>query len=122
MNVLGIHEKVNDGVDSRVGHGEPEEGEEDVLGVGVAGDVRVVVVDEVGVVGQPADAEHDQHHDEHDAHLPLVLDLVVGLLLLGLLADGLGPEHRAQVAVGDGQPHHGDHVGHQEEDQLVHVV
>ena len=27
---------------------------------------RVVVgVDEVGVVGQPADAEHDQDHDEH---------------------------------------------------------
>ena len=67
--LLGIHAEVDERVESRVGHGEPEEGEEHVLGVGVAGDVRVVVVDEVGVVGQPADAEHDQHHDEHDADL-----------------------------------------------------
>ena len=25
--------------------------------------------DEVGVVGQPAHSEHDQHYHEHDAHL-----------------------------------------------------
>ena len=68
-DILGIHDTVNDGVDGRVEHGEPEEGEEDVLGVGMTGDVCVVVVDEVGVVGQPAHAEHDQHHDEHDADL-----------------------------------------------------
>ena len=68
-HLLGIHEKVDDGIEGRVGHGQPEEGEEDVLRVGLGGDVHVVVVDEVGVVGQPADTEHDQHHNEHDAHL-----------------------------------------------------
>ena len=26
------------------------------------------------------------------------------------------------MAVGDGQPHHGQHVGHQEEDELIDVV
>ena len=33
--LLCIHEKVDDGVDSRVCHGQPEEGEEHVLGVGL---------------------------------------------------------------------------------------
>ena len=32
------------------------------------------------------------------------------------------PEHSSQVAVGDGQPHHGQHVGQHEEDELVDVV
>ena len=30
---LGVHLEVDEGVDSGVGHGQPEEGEEDVLGV-----------------------------------------------------------------------------------------
>ena len=38
---------------------------------------------------------------------------------LGLLP---GPEDGAKVAVGDGEPQHGQHVGDQEEDQLVAVV
>ena len=42
-----------------------------MLGVGLGGDVRVVVVDEVGVVGQPAHPEHNQHHNEHDADLEI---------------------------------------------------
>ena len=35
----------------------------------LGGEVCVVVVDEVCVVGEPAQPEHDQHHDEHHAHL-----------------------------------------------------
>lgn len=42
-----------------------------MLGVGLGGDVRVVVVDEVGVVGQPAHPEHNQHHNEHNADLEI---------------------------------------------------
>ena len=34
----------------------------------------------------------------------------------------LGPEYSAEVAVRDGEAHHGQHVGHQEEDNLVAVV
>ena len=32
----GVHLEVDDGVDGRVGHGEPEESQEDVLGAGPA--------------------------------------------------------------------------------------
>ena len=35
VSLLGIHDEVDDGVDGRVGHGQPEEEEEDVLGGGV---------------------------------------------------------------------------------------
>ena len=38
---------------------------------------------------------------------------------LGLLP---GPEDGSEVAVGDGEPQHGQHVGDQEEDKLVAVV
>ena len=68
--ILGTHEEEDDRVDGRVCHGEPEGREKEVLGVGLGEDGGVVVgVDEVGVVGQPAHSEHDQHHHEHDAHL-----------------------------------------------------
>ena len=33
--LLSIHLEVNEGVDGRVCHGQPEEGQEDVLGAGV---------------------------------------------------------------------------------------
>ena len=70
MYVLCIHEEVNDGVEGGVCHGQPEEGEEDVLGERLGEDVWVVVgVEKVGVVGQPTHPEHYQHHHEHDAHL-----------------------------------------------------
>ena len=69
IQILCVHEEINDRIEGRVGHGKPEEGQEHVLGVGLGGDVRVVVVDEVGVVGQPAHPEHDQNHNEHDADL-----------------------------------------------------
>ena len=42
-------------------------------------DVRVVVgVEEVDVVGQPADTEHGDDHHEHLDHLPLVLPALDG--------------------------------------------
>ena len=69
IQILCVHEEINDRIEGRVGHGEPEEGQEHVLGVGLGGDVRIVVVDEVGVVRQPAHPEHDQNHNEHDADL-----------------------------------------------------
>ena len=39
VNQLGVHEEVDDGVDCRVGHGQPEEGQEHVLGVGLGNHV-----------------------------------------------------------------------------------
>ena len=68
--ILGTHEEEDDRVDSRVGHGQPEGSEEEMLGVRLREYGGVVVrVEEVGVVRQPAHSEHDQHHHEHDAHL-----------------------------------------------------
>jgi len=62
----GIHKVIYGGVDGRVGHCQPVEGQEDVLGGWVCGQVLVVVGDdEVGVVWQPADAEGDHHCDQH---------------------------------------------------------
>ena len=82
---LGVHKEVDDGVESGIGHGEPEEGEEHVLSVGLEirvllywtesklghlrRDVRVVVVDEVSVIWQPTHAKHNQDHNKHNAHL-----------------------------------------------------
>ena len=34
--LLGVHTEIHQGVEGRVGHGEPEEGEEDVLSIAVA--------------------------------------------------------------------------------------
>ena len=67
--LLCVHEEVNDWVEGRVSHGEPEEGQEHVLGVGLRRNVCIIVVDEVGMVGQPAHPEYYQHHYEHDADL-----------------------------------------------------
>ena len=72
--LLCVHQEEDDRVEGGVGHGQPEEGEEDVLGERLGEDVGVVVgVEEVGVVGEPAHPEHCQHHHEHDAHLGQVL-------------------------------------------------
>ena len=48
--------------------------------------------------------------------LPVHYPGVAGLGLLSL------PEDGAEVAVGDGETQHGQHVGDQEEDQLVTVI
>ena len=68
---LLVHPVVDDGVDTGVGHGQPVEGEVDVADVGDLGDVGVVVgVDEVDVVGRPADHEDAHHHGKHLHYLP----------------------------------------------------
>jgi len=66
----GVHPVVNERVDHGVGHGEPVEGQEEVLHVLGEGDRAVVVrVDEVGVVRQPAHGEDQHDDDEHPHHL-----------------------------------------------------
>ena len=58
-------------------------------------------------------------------NLSLVLDLVLCsvLVLCGGWLAGLaaGPEHGAEVAVGGGEPQHGQHVGHQAEQHLPDI-
>ena len=59
-------------------------------------------------------------------NLSLVLDLVL-CSVLGLVGGSVaglaaGPEHGAEVAVGGGEPQHGQHVGHQTEQHLVRYV
>ena len=39
--LLGIHTEIHQRVQSRVGHGQPEEGEEDVLGDAVAHNILI---------------------------------------------------------------------------------
>ena len=76
----------------------------------------VISVDKVAVVREPADPEHDQDDDEHLGQLPLVIHPApVAHALPGLL---VAPEGGAQVAVGNGEAQHGQHVGHQEEENL----
>ena len=66
----GVHPVVDERVEHGVGHGEPVKTEVDVLDVGLAADLGVVVgVDEVHVVRQPAHREDDHHHHEHLHHL-----------------------------------------------------
>ena len=74
MNLPVAHPVVDDGVDSTVGHGQPLEAEVDVLDVGGPHDLRVVVgVDEVYMVGEPADYKEDDHNEAHLDNLPLLL-------------------------------------------------
>ena len=82
----------------------------------VFADHVVVGVDEVGVIRKPADPEHDQDHDEHLGQLSLILDPPpVDQRLVRLV---VCPENTPQVTVSDGQSHHRDHVGYQEEHDL----
>ena len=66
---LGVHHEVDDGIDGGVGHGQPEEGKEDVLTVVLRGDISVVIIYEVCVIGQPAHSKDNQDNDEHDTDL-----------------------------------------------------
>ena len=50
---------------------------------------------------------------------PLILNSFV---LCWACVTAVSPENSTKVAVGDGQAHHGQHIGHQEEDDLVDVV
>lgn len=68
--LLVVHPVVDYWVDHGVGHGKPIEGEVEVRDVGAEGDRAVVVsVDEVAMVGQPADSEDGNDSDEHSNHL-----------------------------------------------------
>ena len=61
-----VHPVVDDGVNTGGGHGQPVEGQVDVVDVGDPLDGGVVVgVDEVDVVGSPAHHEDPDHHREH---------------------------------------------------------
>ena len=61
-----VHPVVDDWVDACVGHGQPVESQVDVGDVGYLDNARVVVgVDEVDVVGRPANHEDGHHHREH---------------------------------------------------------
>ena len=65
-NLPGVHEVVDDGVNHGVCHGQPVEAKVNVLDDRVGYDVLVMVrVEEVGVVGKPADPKHHHHRDEH---------------------------------------------------------
>ena len=75
------HPVVDDRVDGTVGHGQPVEAQVDVLDVGERHDGGLVVgVEEVDVVGQPADSEHRDDHHEHLDDPPLVLPALDGAL------------------------------------------
>ena len=62
-----------------------------MLDVGEGHDGRLVVgVDEVDVVGEPADPEHGDDHDKHLNDLPLVLPTLD--CALSELARGVSPQ------------------------------
>lgn len=72
MRLPRVHPVVDKRIDHGVGHGEPVEGQVHVLDVLGVGEIAVVVgVQEVRVVGQPADAENRHHHYEHSHHLKM---------------------------------------------------
>ena len=76
----------------------------------------VVCVDKVAVIWEPAHPEHNEDDNEHLGQLALVVHLPpVAHGLLGLLVT---PEGGPQVTVGHGEPEHGQHVGHQEKQNL----
>lgn len=57
-NLPGVHVVVDERIDHGVAHGQPVEGEKNVLRVFVGDDLIVdKLVDEVAVIGQPADDE-----------------------------------------------------------------
>ena len=69
----------HNGIEGAVSHGQPVEAEIDVLDVGEPHDLGVVVgVDEVDVVGEPADAEHRDDHRKHLDNLPFVFPTLDG--------------------------------------------
>ena len=70
LDLPGVHKAVDDGVVERVGHGQPVDKQVDLLDVGLVADAVVHLHhDEVGVVGQPAQAENHHHRHHHFYHL-----------------------------------------------------
>ena len=58
--------------------------------------------------------------NENLLHLSLLI--LNSSVLCWVRVTAVSPENSTKVAVGDGQPHHGKHMGHQEEYDLVDVV
>ena len=66
----GVHPTVNDGIVHRVGHGQPVNGQIELLDVSGRVNGRFVPRnDEVDVIGQPAHGEDGHHHHHHLHHL-----------------------------------------------------
>ncbi len=71
-DLLRIDEDESQGIDHGVGHCEPVEAEVDVFDVLRGHHPWVVVgVQEVGVVGKPADSKNDKHNQNHFDNLKL---------------------------------------------------
>lgn len=65
-----VHPVVDDGVDHRIGHGQPVDGQVNGLHVVSGYDLVVVIrVHEEQVVGQPADGEDQNDDNEHSHYL-----------------------------------------------------
>ena len=122
MNLPVAHPVVDDGVDSTVGHGQPVEAEVDVLDVGGPHDLRVVVgVDEVDMVGEPADPKHHNHEGKHLDHLLLVLLALIGAVRV-LPRHVIPPEVPPHPDVAHGHAGQGQHVGDGKEEEVVAIV
>lgn len=66
-----VEAAVDDGVVHGGAHGQPHDGQVDLLDERLLKHLgKELVQQEVDVVGQPADRERAQHHDHHLHHLP----------------------------------------------------
>ena len=69
-----IHPVIDERIDTSLTHGQPVEEEVDVADVGDLGDGGVVVgVDEVDMIGSPADHKDENNQGEHQHHLAILL-------------------------------------------------
>ena len=82
----------------------------------------MICVDEIDVVGQPADGKYDDNGGEHFDHLSLGRELsLVGLVVAVVLSDdGLGaPEDSADPTVADAHRGDRDHVRQRKEHYVI---
>ena len=82
----------------------------------------MICVDEVDVVGKPADGKYDDNGDEHFDHLSFGGEFpLVGLVVAVVLSDdGLGtPEDSADPTVADGHRRDRDYVRQRKEHYVI---
>ena len=76
------------------------------------------------MIGEPANSEYNQNDNEHLGNFPHLL--LCSSVIVSVAGEGRlpleFPQDSAEVGVGDGETEEGQDVGHQEEDDLVHVV
>ena len=75
----------------------------------------------VHVVREPADTKDNEDDNEHSGNLPHLL-LCSPVIVPAPGEGGVPlepPQHSAQVAVGDWQPHQGENVGEQKKNNLM---